>query len=75
MLAFAKAGDQHDLPVGEFQRIVMHVGAIHVSMNGTGVLDAAQVKVKRQAEFRLFQSEAAIGACASRRDLNGAGVT
>lgn len=51
------------------------VAAIDDGMNGTGVLDAAQVKVKQQAEFRLFQSEAAIGACASRRDLNGAGVT
>ena len=51
------------------------VAAIDDGMNGTGVLDAAQVKVKQQAEFRLFQSETAIGACASRRDLNGAGVT
>ena len=51
------------------------VAAIDDGMNGTGVLDAEQVKVKQQAEFRLFQSETAIGACASRRDLNGAGVT
>ena len=42
------------------------VAAIDDGMNGTGVLDAAQVKVKQQAEFRLFQSEAALSVLALR---------
>ena len=29
-LAFAQTGDQHDLPVGEFQGVVMHVRAVHI---------------------------------------------
>ena len=31
-LAFAQTGDQHDLPIGEFQGVVMHVRAIHVDL-------------------------------------------
>ena len=32
MLSFAQPGEQHDLPVGKLQRVVMHVGLFQVDL-------------------------------------------
>src|SRR5262247_3349106 len=40
VLALAKAGDQDDLPVGEFQRVVMRIGIVEVDLTETRHLAA-----------------------------------
>ena len=50
-LALAQTGDQHDLPVGELQGVVMHVRAVHVDLPEPGhlVSNFAEPHARQQA--------------------------
>src|SRR5262245_1486107 len=54
-LAFAQTGDQHDLSIGEFQGVVMHVRAIHVELPESSHLISklAELHPRQQAAKRM----------------------
>ena len=37
-LTFAQPGDQHDLPVGKLQRVMVNVGVVHADLSESGYL-------------------------------------
>ena len=73
-LAFAQTGDQHDLPIGKFQGVVMHVRAIHVDLPESSHLISkfTELHAREHAAKRMVALHLAIEALPSSPALMAA---